>query len=237
MKKTDADALEKISRLREVINSHNRRYYIENKPVISDFEYDVLINDLQALEARYPQFASEKSPTNRVGSDLAETSDKTEFTQVHHKYPMLSLSNTYDKSELLSFNEKIKKVIDKPFNYVCELKIDGTAISLSYVNGKLVSAVTRGDGTVGDDVTRNVKMIPSIPVSLKGDSYPSEFDIRGELFMPWSSFEEINKRRNDNEDAVFANPRNAAAGSLKLLDSEEISKRGLMSILYHIVTL
>ena len=237
MKKSEADALEKISRLREVINGHNRRYYIENKPVISDFEYDALMSDLQALEAKYPQFASEKSPTNRVGSDLAETSGQTEFTQVHHKYPMLSLSNTYDKSELLSFNERIKKVIDKPFNYVCELKIDGTAISLSYVKGRLVSAVTRGDGTVGDDVTRNVRMIPSIPVCLKGGSYPSEFDIRGEIFMPWRAFEDINKRRYDNEDAVFSNPRNAAAGSLKLLDPDEISKRGLQSILYHIVTL
>ncbi|MFA5850243.1 MAG: NAD-dependent DNA ligase LigA [Bacteroidales bacterium] len=237
MKKSEADALEKISRLREVINIHNRRYYIENKPVISDFEYDVLMTDLQALESKYPQFATEKSPTNSVGSDLADTSDKAEFIQVHHKYPMLSLSNTYDKGELLSFNERIKKIINKPFNYVCELKIDGTAISLSYINGRLVSAVTRGDGTVGDDVTRNVKMIPSIPVSLKGDSFPSEFDIRGEIFMPWSAFEDINKRRSDNEDLVFANPRNAAAGSLKLLDSDEISKRGLMSILYHIVTL
>ncbi|MEN6619803.1 MAG: NAD-dependent DNA ligase LigA [Rikenellaceae bacterium] len=236
MKKSEADAIEKISRLREVINDHNRRYYIDNKPVISDFEYDILMSDLQALELKYPQFASENSPSNRVGSDLAEISLQSEFRQVVHKYPMLSLSNTYDKSELLSFNERIKKIIDKPFNYVCELKIDGAAISLSYSKGKLVKAVTRGDGTVGDDVTRNIKMISSIPVLLKGNSYPLDFEIRGEIFMPWSAFDEINRMRNDNEELMFANPRNAAAGSLKLLDSDEISKRGLQSILYHIVS-
>jgi len=236
MKKSEVEERERISRLREVLKEHNRRYYIENQPTISDFEYDVLINELQVLESKYPQFYSESSPTNTVGSDLEKKSPQSEFKQVAHKYSMFSLSNTYDKGELFSFNERIKKNIDKPFKYVCELKIDGTAISLSYNKGKLIRAVTRGDGTVGDDVTRNVQKILSIPVFLKGDTYLPDFEIRGEIFMPWNAFDEINRKRIENEEVAFANPRNAAAGSLKLLDSDEISNRGLQSILYHIVT-
>ncbi|MFA6334302.1 MAG: NAD-dependent DNA ligase LigA [Bacteroidales bacterium] len=236
MKKSELEAREKITRLREVINEHNRRYYIENQPTISDFEYDILINELQTLELKYPQFYSENSPTNMVGSDIELKSSQSEFTQVAHKYPMLSISNTYDKGELFSFNERIKKIIDKPVKYVCELKIDGAAISLTYCKGKLSRAVTRGDGTTGDDVTRNVYKISSIPLFLKGDAFPPEFEIRGEIFMPWSSFDEINNKRIENEEMPFSNPRNAAAGSLKLLDSGEISTRGLQSILYHILS-
>jgi len=212
MKKSEVEERERISRLREVLKEHNRRYYIENQPTISDFEYDILINELQVLESKYPQFYSESSPTNTVGSDLEKKSPQSEFKQVAHKYSMFSLSNTYDKGELFSFNERIKKNIDKPFKYVCELKIDGTAISLSYNKGKLIRAVTRGDGTVGDDVTRNVQKILSIPVFLKGDTYLPDFEIRGEIFMPWNAFDEINRKRIENEEVAFANPRNATLG-------------------------
>ena len=236
MKKTEIEALERISNLREVIDEHNRRYYVDNHPIVSDFEYDILLEELHSLELKYPQFSSDKSPTNIVGSDLKGNLSQTEFKQISHKYPMLSLSNTYDKSELFAFNERIVKSIGHSVTYVCELKIDGTAICLTYNNGKLLRAVTRGDGTVGDDVTRNIQKIPSIPFLLSGDSYPAEFEIRGEIFMPWSVFEKINKERLDNEDVLFANPRNAAAGSLKLLDTEEISKRKLQSIFYHIIS-
>ncbi len=235
MKKSELDAQKRISQLREIITEHNRRYYIDNLPIISDFEYDILLNELQTLEIKYPQFFSNNSPTNIVGSDIEPKSSQSEFIQVAHKYPMLSISNTYDKGELSSFNERVMKAIGQPVKYVCELKIDGTAISLTYCKGRLERAITRGDGTNGDDVTRNVSRIDSIPKFLKGDGFPSEFEIRGEIFMPWDSFDEINKRRIDNEDVPFANPRNAAAGSLKLLDSEEIANRGLQSILYHLI--
>ena len=236
MKKKRAEAGARIAQLREIINEQNRRYYIENQPVISDFEYDLLLNELQTLEKTYPGYFSENSPTVRVGSDLSDDSVASEFKQATHKYPMLSLSNTYDKDELYTFNERIIKSVESPVDYVCELKIDGSAISLSYYNGKLVRAVTRGDGTIGDDVTSNVKKIKSLPQFLKGSGYPVEFEIRGEIFMPWSSFDEINKKREENEEQLFANPRNAAAGSLKLLDARIVEERGLETILYHFVS-
>lgn len=236
MKKKREEAGARIAQLREIINEQNRRYYIENQPVISDFEYDLLLNELQTLEKTYPGYFSENSPTVRVGSDLSDDSVASEFKQATHKYPMLSLSNTYDKDELYAFNERIVKSVESQVDYVCELKIDGSAISLSYYNGRLVRAVTRGDGTTGDDVTSNVKKIKSLPQSLKGADYPVEFEIRGEIFMPWSSFDEINKKREENEEQLFANPRNAAAGSLKLLDSRIVEERGLETILYHFVS-
>jgi len=236
MKKKREEAGARIAQLREIINEQNRRYYIENQPVISDFEYDLLLNELQTLEKTYPGYFSENSPTVRVGSDLSDDSVASEFKQATHKYPMLSLSNTYDKDELYTFNERIIKSVESPVDYVCELKIDGSAISLSYYNGKLVRAVTRGDGTIGDDVTSNVKKIKSLPQFLKGSGYPVEFEIRGEIFMPWSSFDEINKKREENEEQLFANPRNAAAGSLKLLDARIVEERGLETILYHFVS-
>jgi len=236
MKKKREEAGARIAQLREIINEQNRRYYIENQPVISDFEYDILLNELQTLEKTYPGYFSENSPTVRVGSDLSDDSVASEFKQATHKYPMLSLSNTYDKEELYAFNERIVKSVESQVNYVCELKIDGSAISLSYYNGRLVRAVTRGDGTTGDDVTSNVKKIKSLPQSLKGSGYPVEFEIRGEIFMPWSSFDEINKKREENEEQLFANPRNAAAGSLKLLDPRIVEERGLETILYHFVS-
>lgn len=236
MKKKREEAGARIAQLREIINEQNRRYYIENQPVISDFEYDLLLNELQTLEKTYPGYFSENSPTVRVGSDLSNDSVASEFKQATHKYPMLSLSNTYDKDELYAFNERIIKSVESQVDYVCELKIDGSAISLSYYNGKLVRAVTRGDGTTGDDVTSNVKKIKSLPQFLKGSGYPVEFEIRGEIFMPWSSFDEINKKREENEEQLFANPRNAAAGSLKLLDARIVEERGLETILYHFVS-
>lgn len=236
MKKKREEAGARIAQLREIINEQNRRYYIENQPVISDFEYDLLLNELQTLEKTYPGYFSENSPTVRVGSDLSDDSVASEFKQATHKYPMLSLSNTYDKDELYAFNERVVKSVESQVDYVCELKIDGSAISLSYYNGRLVRAVTRGDGTSGDDVTSNVKKIKSLPQSLKGSGYPVEFEIRGEIFMPWSSFDEINKKREENEEQLFANPRNAAAGSLKLLDPRIVEERGLETILYHFVS-
>ena len=236
MKKKREEAGARIAQLREIINEQNRRYYIENQPVISDFEYDLLLNELQTLEKTYPGYFSENSPTVRVGSDLSDDSVASEFKQATHKYPMLSLSNTYDKDELYAFNERVVKSFESQVDYVCELKIDGSAISLSYYNGRLVRAVTRGDGTTGDDVTSNVKKIKSLPQSLKGSGYPLEFEIRGEIFMPWSSFDEINKKREENEEQLFANPRNAAAGSLKLLDPRIVEERGLETILYHFVS-
>lgn len=236
MKKKREEAGARIAQLREIINEQNRRYYIENQPVISDFEYDLLLNELQTLEKTYPGYFSENSPTVRVGSDLSDDSVASEFKQATHKYPMLSLSNTYDKDELYAFNERVVKSVESQVDYVCELKIDGSAISLSYYNGRLVRAVTRGDGTTGDDVTSNVKKIKSLPQSLKGSGYPLEFEIRGEIFMPWSSFDEINKKREENEEQLFANPRNAAAGSLKLLDPRIVEERGLETILYHFVS-
>ena len=236
MKKKREEAGARIAQLREIINEQNRRYYIENQPVISDFEYDLLLNELQTLEKTYPGYFSENSPTVRVGSDLSDDSVASEFKQATHKYPMLSLSNTYDKDELYAFNERIVKSVESQVDYVCELKIDGSAISLSYYNGRLIRAVTRGDGTTGDDVTSNVKKIKSLPQTLKGSGYPAEFEIRGEIFMPWSSFDEINKKREENEEQLFANPRNAAAGSLKLLDARIVEERGLETILYHFVS-
>ena len=236
MKKKREEAGARIAQLREIIKEQNRRYYIENQPVISDFEFDLLLNELQTLEKTYPDYFSENSPTVRVGSDLSDDSVASEFKQATHKYPMLSLSNTYDKDELYAFNERIVKSVESQVDYVCELKIDGSAISLSYYNGRLIRAVTRGDGTTGDDVTSNVKKIKSLPQTLKGSGYPAEFEIRGEIFMPWSSFDEINKKREENEEQLFANPRNAAAGSLKLLDARIVEERGLETILYHFVS-
>ena len=232
MKLTKVEAKKQIEELRAEIIRHNNLYYIESKPIITDFEYDVMLNDLKLLEDQFPEFKSEDSPTVKVGSDLKSG----EFKQVEHKHPMLSLSNTYDKEELLSFNQRIKQIIPTEVEYVCELKIDGSAISLTYSRGKLLRGVTRGDGSTGDDITRNILKITNIPHSVKSNSLDSEFEIRGEIFMPWSSFDSLNKRREEEEEALFANPRNAAAGSLKLLDSSEVTNRGLEAILYSIIT-
>lgn len=235
MKARDKKVIEKINLLRKEIEEHNRKYYVENNPVISDFEYDMLMEELASLERAYPELSNVNSPTNRVGSDIS-TSEKLQFVQTEHRSPMLSLSNTYEKEEILSFNDRIVKLLNDEVEYVCELKIDGSAISLTYSNGELVRAVTRGDGNRGDDITRNVLEIPSIPSKLAGSGYPGFFEIRGEIFMPWDSFNKLNEERFSFEEELFANPRNAAAGSLKLLDPSEVSKRGLESILYHLIS-
>lgn len=236
MKKNLENIAARIEQLRNELEEHNRRYYVDNQPVISDFEYDLLINELQTLEKKYPQFLTDSSPTVRIGSDLGQSGTQSEFLQKLHKYPMLSLSNTYDKGELSTFHERVIKLAGIDVEYVCELKIDGSAISLTYHKGMLQDAVTRGDGEKGDIVTENILKTNSVPRFLKGSGYPEEFEIRGEIFMPWSAFDNLNKIRENNEEQLFANPRNAAAGSLKLLDSSIVAGRGLKAILYHYIS-
>lgn len=225
--KTDKDIHEKIERLRSDLNRYNYAYYVLNSPEVSDYEFDARLNELQDLEARYPEFDDLNSPTRRVGSDLT-----MEFTQSTHRYPMLSLSNTYSKDELHDFFDRVEKSVGN-VDYVCELKFDGTAISLTYEDGRLLRAVTRGDGTVGDDVTANVRTIRSIPLQLMGNDYPDYFEMRGEIFMPYTSFDRLNRQREENGEALFANPRNAAAGTLKQQSSAVVAGRGLDCILYY----
>lgn len=221
---------ERILELRHELHEHNRRYYVDNAPSISDMEFDMLMKELQELEANHPEMYDPNSPTLRVGSDLTK-----EFVQVAHKYPMLSLGNTYSKSEVADFFERVKKLLNEDFEICCELKFDGTSISLTYVDGKLVRAVTRGDGEKGDDVTANVKTIRSVPLVLSGESYPKEFEIRGEVLMPWNVFERLNEERALDSEPLFANPRNAASGTLKLQDSSIVAKRGLDAYLYFLL--
>lgn len=228
---TKDEAKKRIAFLREKINEHNKYYYSDNNPQISDFEYDLLINELETLEKKYPEFKLADSPTQKVGNDLSGGN----FEQVKHKYPMLSLGNTYNFEELSDFDTRIKKAIATNFKYSVELKLDGTSISLTYRNGLLIRAVTRGDGVQGDDVTENVKTIKSIPHKLQGDNYPEEFEMRGEIIMPHSVFHKLNEIREKNGEQKFANPRNAAAGSLKLIDPNEVAKRNLDCYLYYML--
>src|SRR5574344_980775 len=209
-------AHDEIIRLREELNTHNYNYYVLNNPTISDFDFDTKLHQLQTLEADHPEFFDPNSPTQRVGSDLNEA-----FVQVPHKYSMLSLANTYSAGDVADFYERVRKALNDDFEIVCELKYDGTSISLTYENGALVRAVTRGDGVRGDDVTANVRTIRSIPLKLHGD-YPSLFEIRGEILMPWTVFEKLNREREEQEESLFANPRNAASGTLKLQNSAEV---------------
>lgn len=220
---------QKIEQLRKQINDHNYRYYVLNDPLIGDYEFDALLRELQELEKAYPEFDDPNSPTHRVGSDATN-----EFRTVEHRYPMLSLSNTYSLDELHEFDVRIRKEVE-PVEYVCELKFDGTAISLTYQDGRLSQAVTRGDGTRGDDVTANVRTIRTVPLRLAGDDYPSFFEIRGEVLMPFRSFERLNREREDIGETPFANPRNAAAGSLKQQSSAETARRELDCTLYALV--
>ncbi|MDD2278211.1 MAG: NAD-dependent DNA ligase LigA [Bacteroidales bacterium] len=225
------DIVNRVRQLREQINYHNHQYYVLSKPGISDFEYDMMLKDLEALEKRYPELTHENSPTQRVGSDISEG-----FKQVVHKYPMLSLSNTYSFEELDDFHNRIAKALNEPWQYVCELKYDGTAIGITYRNGNLLRAVTRGDGTQGDDVTANVKTIRSIPLVLNGNDYPEEFEIRGEIFMPHAVFDELNVIRVEQGEAPFANPRNAASGTLKLLNPQTVAQRKLDCMIYFLLS-
>lgn len=231
-------AKERISFLRRELERHNHNYYVLNSPQISDFEFDLLMSELQGLEKIFPEFASEDSPTSHVGSDLDVTSKGSgaaQFEQVAHRYPMLSLGNTYSIEEMYEFNGRISDTISAPYTFSCELKFDGTAICLTYRDGKLVRALTRGDGAKGDDVTRNVINIKSIPQQLKGSGWPDEFEIRGEIFMPFDAFERNSAERIEAGDEPFANPRNAASGSLKLQNPDEMKSRGLDCVLYHML--
>ena len=217
-----------IEELREKLNHYNYAYYVENNPVVSDFEFDQMLRQLQDLELQHPEFADPNSPTARVGSDLTNS-----FESVDHAFPMLSLSNTYSFDELHEWVEKITKEVGE-VEFACELKFDGTAISLTYENGRLVRGVTRGDGSRGDNVTENVRTIRTIPLTLKGDDYPAYFEIRGEIFMPYSSFDRLNAEREKNDEPPFANPRNAAAGTLKQQQSKVVAQRGLDCTLYQV---
>lgn len=222
-------AQQKIQDLSAEINQHNYNYYVLSKPTISDYEFDMLLEELQKLEAQFPQLADENSPTKRVGGSITKN-----FETVKHKYPMLSLSNSYSKEEIADFEHRIKKLVEGELEYVCELKYDGVAIGITYKNGKLLQAVTRGDGVQGDNITENVKTIRSIPLQLKGD-FPEEFEIRGEVFMPKKVFEQLNKEKEEIGEQLYANARNTASGTLKMQDSAIVAQRKLDSYLYFVL--
>jgi DNA ligase (NAD+) len=224
------EAEKEIEKLSKEIEEHNYKYYALATPSISDYEFDMLLEKLVKLEKEHPELIKPDSPSQRVGGAITK-----EFNQVKHKYPMISLANTYSEEELRDFDERVQKAIGGHVEYVCELKYDGVAISLIYRNGKLNHAITRGDGVQGDDVTTNVKTIRSIPLTLKGHGYPEEFEVRGEIFIPLKIFEQINKERVDIGEEPFANPRNSAAGTLKMQDSAEVAKRRLDSTAYYLL--
>lgn len=228
MSKDEAKA--RIEQLSKEIEQHNYNYYVLSKPVISDYDFDMLLEELIRLEKEFPEFLSPDSPSQRVGGAVTK-----EFKTVKHKYPMLSLSNSYSREEVQEFENRIRKLIERDVEYVCELKYDGVAIGLTYKNGKLVQAVTRGDGVQGDDVTVNIKTIKSIPLKLKGSDFPDEFEIRGEVFLPLKNFEKINKEREEAGEETYANPRNTASGTLKMQDSSVVAKRGLDCFLYFLL--
>jgi DNA ligase (NAD+) len=221
---------ERIKKLRQEIGEHNRRYYVLNEPVISDFEYDLLIAELAALEKKYPEFILQSSPTQQVGSDISK-----EFSQFEHKYPMLSLGNTYNYEELRDFDSRVRKSVSGSVEYVCELKFDGASISITYIKGRMSTALTRGDGTKGDDVSANVRTIKSIPVILNSLGLPDEFIVRGEILMPRAVFNRLNEQREKDGLNLFANPRNAASGTLKTLDPSTVASRSLDCIFYFLL--
>ncbi len=220
---------QRIGALSEEIRRHNYNYYVLSGPTISDYDFDMLLNELISLEKEFPEFTEPDSPTLHVGGAVTK-----DFVQVQHRYPMMSLGNTYSEDEILDFAERIRKLIGEGVEYVCELKFDGVAIGLTYRHGRLMQAVTRGDGIQGDDVTTNIRTIRSIPLKLHGSGYPDEFEIRGEIILPHESFEKINLQRAEDGDEPFANPRNAASGSIKMQDSAEVAKRHLDCFLYYL---
>ena len=225
------DEKQRIEQLRQELHEHNHRYYVENQPTISDQEFDELMHELQRLEALHPEMYDANSPTQRVGSDL-----NSEFRQVAHRYPMLSLANTYNQQEVADWYDSVRRGLEgEDFEVCCEMKYDGLSISLTYENGRLVRGVTRGDGVNGDDVTANVRTIRSIPLVLSGDDYPQEFEIRGEILMPWKVFERLNAEREKAEEPLFANPRNAASGTLKSQNSALVASRQLDAYLYYLL--
>ena len=221
---------QQIEALRRQLHEHNYSYYVLSQPTISDFEFDRLMQQLIELEAQHPEYYDPNSPTVRVGSDINKN-----FTQVKHRYPMLSLQNTYSEGEVADFYNRVKRGLNEDFEIVCELKYDGTSISLHYEKGRLTRAVTRGDGKKGDDVTDNVRTIRNVPLILKGDDVPDYVEVRGEILMPWSSFEALNRERAEQEEPLFANPRNAASGTLKMQDSRVVASRKLESYMYNIL--
>ena len=221
---------ERIIELRELLHKYNNLYYVQNAPVISDIEFDRLMHELIDLEEKHPELYDPNSPTQRVGSDISKG-----FEQAEHRYPMLSLDNTYNEQEVRDFFQRASGLLNEPFEICCELKYDGLSISLIYEDGKLVQAVTRGDGVKGDIVTDNVRTIKSVPLVLQDGKYPSSFEIRGEVLMPWTSFEKLNAEREQQEEPLFANPRNAASGTLKLQNPQEVSRRQLDSYLYYLL--
>lgn len=221
---------EEIEALRAELNQHNYNYYVLSTPTISDREFDEKMKYLQDLEMAYPQYADPDSPTQRVGSDLSK-----EFQQVVHKYPMLSLGNTYSESDVRDFYERVARSLNEPFEIVAELKFDGTSISVTYEHGRLARAVTRGDGTKGDDVTANVKTIRSVPLRLLGDNYPDELEVRGEILLPWAEFDRLNAEREEQEEPLFANPRNAASGTIKQQNPAVVAARKLDAYFYYVL--
>ncbi|MEA5042953.1 MAG: NAD-dependent DNA ligase LigA, partial [Petrimonas sp.] len=221
---------EKIENLRRQLHEHNYNYYVLSQPTISDFDFDALMQQLTELEKQHPEYYDPNSPTMRVGSDINKN-----FVQVRHRYPMLSLQNTYTESEVTDFYNRVKRSLNEDFEIVCELKFDGTSISLAYENGRLLQAITRGDGRQGDDVTANVRTIRNIPLVLKGDDIPGYIEARGEILMPWDVFEELNKEREAQEEPLFANPRNAASGTLKMQDPKVVASRKLKSSIYYLM--
>lgn len=225
------DEKERILQLRKELHEHNYRYYVLNQPTIGDMEFDMMMHELQDLEARHPEMADPTSPTQRVGSDISK-----EFKQVVHRYPMLSLANTYNEQDVADWYESVSKGLGgEPFEVCCEMKYDGLSISLTYIDGRLTQAVTRGDGVRGDDVTANVKTIRTIPLVIPGTGYPHEFEIRGEILMPWKVFEKLNAEREAAEEPLFANPRNAASGTLKSQSSALVASRHLDAYLYYLL--
>ncbi|MEQ8908228.1 MAG: NAD-dependent DNA ligase LigA [Vicingaceae bacterium] len=227
MKKEEAK--QKIEALSAELREHNHKYYVEDNPSISDYEFDMKLKELQKLEEEFPDLADQNSPTKRVGGEVTKN-----FETVKHNYPMLSLSNSYSREELVDFDERVQKLAGKKVEYTCELKYDGVAIGISYKNGRIERAVTRGDGTQGDDITTNVKTIRSVPLQLKGD-YPEEFEIRGEIFYPLSVFRALNEKREEEGEDRLANPRNAASGTLKMQDSAVVAERKLDCYLYYVL--
>lgn len=227
----NTDPCRRITELRELLNRHNHNYYVLNAPEISDREFDMLLKELETLEKQHPEMADPLSPTQRVGSDLSGA-----FEQIEHIYPMLSLGNTYSIDEVDEWFHRVRTALEgEPFNVVGEMKFDGTSISLIYEHGRLVRAVTRGDGERGDIVTENIKTIRSIPLQLQGSGWPDFFEIRGEILMPWEAFDKLNREREFNEEPLFANPRNAASGTLKTLNSREVARRGLDAYFYYLL--
>ena len=221
---------EEIEQLRAELHQHNYNYYVFNAPTISDLEFDQKMHHLQDLENEHPEYNDPNSPTMRVGSDINKN-----FVQVKHRYPMLSLGNTYNEADLTDFYNRVKRTLNDDFEICAELKFDGTSISLTYENGRLIRAVTRGDGEVGDDVTDNIKTVRSIPLVMKGDNIPENIEIRGEILMPWNVFEQLNREREIQEEPLLANPRNAAAGTLKSQSSAVVAQRHLDAYFYYVL--